>query len=257
MIRLQIQSKPVQLFCSLNLDLSFINSLNCATTGGGSGHQVYDQATEQKLRTEFINKIRNATLADFNFGQLTDPDRWNKYAKGNYRTANSAFFTLLYRYNQLAKKEGKPTIEKEDIVDFIKNAVSTNNRFSIEELTAGPKVTGNDNQPVVVIKAPIEDLLKGKDLGILGATTADRLRDLGDETEMYIKLVFRDTKSRDKNGNLTVVEEGIQPISFHRDADSKITNPDPNDPQVRDKAWDTDEIPEDVIIRGPKEYFKD
>ena len=79
---------------------------------------------------------------------------------------------------------------------------------------------------------------------------------LGPETNMYIKVAFQPTYSRDESGKLTVLEEGIQPISFHRDADSKNTTPDPDNPDVKDEAWDTDYIPEKLVTRAPKEYFK-
>lgn len=260
MIRLKISSKPIELHCSLLIDFDVSSILNCATTGGSSGHGKYSSTDEAKLKSEFLSKLKNATIEDFNFGQLTDPDRWNKIPKGEYRTANGAFFTLLWEYNRRAKKAGKPTIGKQDIIDFIKKAATSpaNIRFDVEQFsTTASNPTGNDSQPAAIIKAPIGLLLQGKDLGILGANTEDRLQNLGDETDMYIKIAFRDTLSRDANGDLTVVEEGIQPISIHRDADSKLTKPGKNKPDPHDTAWDTNEIPEKAIAQGPKRYFED
>lgn len=257
MLRIRTISPRMTLYCSLTVDVDFMTALNCATTGAGSGHTVYTGQDEQKLLTQFRQKLQNATVDDFNFRQLTDPDAWNQYAKGSYRTANGAFFTLLYRYNQLAEREGKPTITEDDIVEFIKDAANNHLKISVEKLSANPAYpTGNDNVPVVIMKAPISQLLKGKDLGVLGENTAKRLKAIGPETDMYIKVAFQPTHSRDAAGNLTVLEEGIQPLSFHRDADSKNTKPNPNKPNVKDKAWDTDYIPEKLVTQAPKEYFK-
>lgn len=260
MLKLMIEPTPITFCCSLFVDSGLLTALNCATTGKSGGHIKYDEETEKKLINEFQNKISNATMADFNFRHLTDPDDWNKIPKGDYRTANGAFFTLLYRYNQLAKKAGKPTITTQDIVNFIKDAATRHNSLVVKGLTAKPgHETGNDNIPVVEIKAPISQLLKGKDLGILGATTEERLQKIGPETDMYIKIAFRPTKSRDAAGDLSVIEEGIQPLSFHRDADSQNTSTDPDDSAInkaKRKAWDTNYISPDISTRAPKEYFK-
>lgn len=257
MLRIRTISPRMTLYCSLTVDADFLIALNCATTGAGSGHFVYTGQDEQRLLTQFRQTLQNATVDDFNFRQLTDPDAWNRYAKGSYRTANGAFFTLLYRYNQLAEREGKPTITEDDIVEFIKDAANNHISLSVEKLSANPRYpTGNDNIPVVIMKAPISQLLRGKDLGILGENTAARLRALGPETDMYIKVAFQPTHSRDADGNLTVLEEGIQPLSFHRDADSKNTRPEPNRPNIKDEAWDTDFIPEELLTQAPKAYFQ-
>lgn len=256
MLRLRTYSTKMVLYCALSVDTRFIQALNCATTGKSSKHKVYKGTAKQKLLTQFRQMLQNATVDDFNFKHLTDPDAWNQYSKGSYRTANGAFFTLLYRYNQLAEQEGKPTIGEDDIVEFIKDAANNNIRISVEQLSSNPDhATGNDGVPVVVMKAPISQLLKGKDLGILGENTKRRVQELGPETDMYIKVAFQPTRSRDEAGNLTVLEEGIQPLSFHRDADSKNTKPDPRKPDPKDKAWDTDYIPESLSTRAPKEYF--
>ena len=147
-------------------------------------------------------------------------------------------------------------VKEDDIVEFIKDAANNHLKLSVEKLTANPAYpTGNDNVPVVIMKAPISQLLKGKDLGVLGENTADRLKALGPETDMYIKVAFQPTRSRDADGNLSVLEEGIQPLSFHRDADSKNTKPNPKKP-LKDEAWDTNYIPEELVTRAPKEYFK-
>lgn len=258
MIKLRTTSDRMTLYCSLTVDTDFMSALNCATTGRKSGHTVIKGKDEQKFLAQFRQKLQNATVDDFNFRQLTDPDSWNQYAKGSYRTANGAFFTLLYRYNQLAEREGKPTITEDDIVDFIKDAANNKIKISVERLSANPRYpTGNDKAVVVIMKAPISNLLKGKDLGILDENTSRRLRTLGPETDMYIKVAFQPTHSRDAAGKLTVLEEGIQPISFHRDADSKNTKPDPNKPHPKDRAWDSDYIiSDDLIAQGPKEFFK-
>lgn len=257
MLRIRTISPRMTLYCSLTVDADFLIALNCATTGAGSGHFVYTGQDEQRLLTQFRQTLQNATVDDFNFRQLTDPDAWNRYAKGSYRTANGAFFTLLYRYNQLAEREGKPTITEDDIVEFIKDAANNHISLSVEKLSANPRYpTGNDNIPVVIMKAPISQLLRGKDLGILGENTAARLRALGPETDMYIKVAFQPTHSRDADGNLSVLEEGIQPLSFHRDADSKNTRPAPNRPNIKDEAWDTDFIPEELLTQAPKAYFQ-
>ena len=260
MLKLMIEPKPIAFYCSMFIDDALLTELNCATTGKSGGHIKYDEETEQKLLDEFQRKIAKATIQDFNFRHLTDPDDWNKIPKGDYRTANGAFFTLLYRYNQIAKREGKPTITTEDIVEFIKEAATKHSSLVVKGLTAKPgHPTGNDGIPVVEIKAPISQLLKGKDLGILGATTEERLQKIGPETDMYIKIAFQPTKSRDTKGNLSVIEEGIQPLSFHRDADSQNTSTDPDDSAVnkaKRKAWDTNYISKDISTRAPKEYFK-
>lgn len=257
MLRIRTISPRMTLYCSLTINADFMTALNCATTGGSSGHEIYKGEKAEKVLTQFREVLRNATVDDFNFKQLTDPDAWNQYAKGSYRTANGAFFTLLYRYNQLAEREGKPTITEDDIVEFIKDAADNPLKISVERLSSNDKYpTGNDKAVVVIMKAPIRQLLKGKDLGILGTTTAERLKVLGPETNMYIKVAFQPTYSRDAAGELTVLEEGIQPISFHRDADSKNTAPKPENPDVKDEAWDTDYIPENLVTRAPKEYFK-
>lgn len=259
MLKVHLKPEPIVLFCTINLGGWFLTRLNSATTGDKSGHKKFSKEEEDKLKAEFLKILNNADKNDFNFRQLTNPDDWNKVSRGQRRTANSAFFTLLTEYNRRAKAAGKPTITTDDIIRFIKKAANgQNSLFTIEELTVDKDTkfpTGNDFQPCAIIKAPLGLLLEGKDRDILDVTTTDRLMaDSNDATTMYMKILFRPTFSRDADEELTVVEEGIQPLSFHRDADSKNTHPQGD---IKDKAWDDDykELPKKMINKGARRYF--
>lgn len=260
MLRLVTIPKQVCLFCTIRIDSELFQKLNCATTGEKSGHRKIVGEEKEKWIEVLRKQLQNATIDDFNFKQLTNPEEWHRWVKSPRRSANAAFFTLLYRYNQIAKQKNKPTIDAEDIVQFIKDAADNPKSLEIEQLIKREDgyEHGNDKIVTAIIKAPIDDLLKGKDLGILGATTEKRLEEAGPETDMYIKLALEPTHSRDSlGGDFTVLQEGIQPISFHRDADSKNTKPDPEKPSVRDEAWDSGEIPEELLIQAPGRYFKE
>lgn len=242
MLRVRLKPNPLMLFCSIRVPVNFFVDLNCATTGKDGDHPTIDPATEQSYRSRFEQALTNAKPEDFNFRHLTNPDDWNKFPKGDIRTANGAFFTLLYQYNKEAEKEGKPIIDGDDLIAFLKRCVRDKLKTTkINQMTARAETpTGNDNVYVMEVKAPLKSLLQGKDTGILATNSLLREMKLGPETDIYVKVAFDPTYRRDKDGNLTILEEGIQPLSIHRDADSKITKPDPNDPDVKDEAWDTD-----------------
>ena len=122
MLRLVTIPKQVCLFCTIKIDSELFQKLNCATTGEKSGHIPILGDEKEKWVEVLREQLQNATVDDFNFKQLTNPEEWHRWVKSPRRSANAAFFTLLYRYNQLAKQKNKPTIDVEDIIQFIKES---------------------------------------------------------------------------------------------------------------------------------------
>lgn len=260
MLKLRTYRASIDLFCSLPVTDELLQVLNCATTGAPANHLPVDPATKARLLQRFETALLNAKPEDFNFRQLTDPDEWNQRPKGDIRTPNGAFFTLLYEYNLEAERAGKPIINGNDLIRFLKTCV----RHQVEP----PEIihfnrdsrypTGNDFIYVLQVKAPLSWLLQGKDEGILRENELFRSLKLGTETDVYVKVAFDPTYRRDENGNLTILEDGIQPLSIHRDADSKNTNPNPQKPSLKDVSWDTDRyhVSPKLMSKATKAWFK-
>jgi len=241
-------------------------SLDCATNGMRTNHKFYRGAEEKKAKRELEQALRNADVDDFNFSHILDPNAFNLSDGGisnkTYRTANNAFFTLITQYNEEAKKQGKETIELEDIVDFIKSLPANSTTYEAFTMEPSRNPTGNDYVTCYQLKAPLGAFLRSKmDLGILDKDTADRIR-AGSSNDMYVKLIIAPTMRRgtvkNENGEdeeVYVIESGIQPISIHRDADSANTTPRNN---VKDKSWDMEEgLTPDDLKDATHRYLKD
>lgn len=267
MLRLGIV-KPMVLSCMLMLDSNTLGkiSLDCATNGMRTNHKFYRGAEERRAKRELEQALRNADVDDFNFSHILDPNAFNLSDGGisnkTYRTANNAFFTLITQYNEEARKQGKETIELEDIVDFIKSLPARSTTYEAFTMEPSRNPTGNDYVTCYQLKAPLGVFLRSKmDLGILDKDTADRIR-AGSSTDMYVKLIIAPTMRRDTVKNedgedeeVYVIESGIQPISIHRDADSANTTPRNN---VKDSAWDIEEgLTPDDLKDATHRYLKE
>lgn len=267
MLRLKI-AEPIVLSCMLMLDNSTLMrmSLDCATNGMRTNHKFYRGAKEMRAKQELEKALRNADVDDFNFSHILDPNSFNLADGGisdkTYRTANNAFFTLITQYNEEAKKQGKETIELEDIVDFIKSLPAKSTFYEAFTMEPSRNPTGNDYVTCYQLKAPLGAFLRSKmDLGILDKDTADRIA-AGSSTDMYVKLIIAPTMRRGTIKNdegedeeVYVIESGIQPISIHRDADSANTKPRNN---VKDTSWDMEEgLTPDEMKEATHRYLKE
>lgn len=261
MLKIPVIPKRLDLFCTLIVTDEMMQALNCATTGKPPSHIKVSYQDQVRLRRQFESALLNAKPEQFNFRHLTDPDEWNQRGKGDIRTANGAFFTLLYEYNKEAEREGKPIIDGDDLIAFLKRCVKDKKKqTAIKQLGGNPDYpTGNDFLYVMEVKAPIESLLQGKDIGILEKNEYWRKLAFGPETDLYVKVAFDPTYRRDSDGNLTILEDGIQPLSLHRDADSKNTFPVADEPAFKDKSWDQNywtHIDPKLLSSAPKAWFK-
>lgn len=267
MLRLGI-AKPIVLSCMLMLNTQALGrmSLDCATNGMRTNHKFYRGAEEKKAKRELEEALRNADVDDFNFSHILDPNSFNLNDGGisdkTYRTANNAFFTLITQYNEEARKQGKETIELEDIVEFIKALPANSTTYEAFTMEPSRNPTGNDYVTCYQLKAPLGAFLRSKmDLGILDKDTADRIK-AGSSNDMYVKLIIAPTMRRgtvkNENGEdeeVYVIESGIQPVSIHRDADSANTSPRNN---VKDKSWDMEEgLTPDDLKDATHRYLKD
>lgn len=270
MLRLKI-AEPIVLSCMLMVKSTTLGGLNldCATTGKPTNHKFYRGAKERQAKRELEQALKEADVDDFNFSHILDPNSFNLKDGGisskTYRTANNAFFTLISRYNEEARKQGKDTIELEDIVEFIKSLPTSGATYRyvaypMKHLEENP--TGNDYATCYELKAPLGSFLKSRmDLGILDKDTADRIK-AGSSNDMYVKLIITPTLRRGTIKNeegedeeVYVVETGIQPLSIHRDADSANTKPTG---KVKDSSWDREEgLTPDDLKDATHRYIKD